>query len=383
MQQSKVCFCKNLILVLFLFALNCRENYEIPNWSERIPKTFFALVEKLPQGFQGQTDYDLKLPSWFLMEKPKKTLKTETIELGRLLFYDPVLSEDFSVACASCHKQNLSFADSTAVSTGVHGRNGKRNSMPLVNLLWDKEFFWDGRAKGLNQQVLMPIEDYNEMNLRISEAIFRLNRHPLYPTLFERAFGSREVTREFLAEALASFVQSLVSYNSPFDYFHAHEEHRLTAEQIPAKLRPLWAVFRKAVTADAKVTNVCLSCHGPALRSGQLAFDDVGLDEQPDAGYGAVTAKVYDNGKFKTTSLRNIEVTAPYMHDGRMQTLRDVVEHYNTKIKNSKNLSAHLRENGLPLKLNWNKKIIDAVSELWPMLTDKDFLTNPNFSSPF
>ncbi|GAB4440787.1 MAG: cytochrome c peroxidase [Turneriella sp.] len=332
-------------------------------------------------GFRGTTPYELEYPWWYMnpnVERPK--LSREAVELGRVLFYDKDLSADSSVACASCHKQQFAFADNVRISPGVKGRLGKRNAMPLVNLVSDRRFFWDGRVASLEEQVLMPIEDWHEMDLPLDELISRLEKHPIYPALFERAYNSRTVTRALIADALAQFVKSIISYSSPDDYMRAVDVGKLKLSEIPVKMRKYWPLYQKNV----QIMN-CGPCHTMASAFGQNMFEDAGLEEEAqDVGYYVVSKKAEDKGKFKVPAVRNLAVTAPYMHDGRFGTLMDVIEHYRTKIIRKANIS--------PLYIDANNRIktttltdaqVAVMLEGFSMNTDEKLLNEPRYSNPF
>jgi cytochrome c peroxidase len=291
-----------------------------------------------------------------------------------------MLSSDNTVACASCHKQEYSFSDNQQFSIGVKGRKGRRNSMHLLNLIFDKRFFWDGRAASLEEQVLMPIEDNNEMDLPLEELIERLQYHPIYPNLFERAYGKREVSKELIADALAQFVKSIVSYSSPEDYFRALDAHYISIKDIPKDILRQYPLYKSSVMIQN-----CGACHSIALETGQNLFEDVGLEMQPeDEGYFIVTKKEIDKGKFKTPVFRNIAVTAPYMHDGRFPDLKSVLDHYRQGMKIKPNLSPLYMTStgGIRTKLITDKEA-NLLLEALQLTTDRLVLSDPKYSNPF
>lgn len=374
-------YCKILFCAVLCFV-HCKPALRNPDYKPQPSEKMLSWFKSLAYaGFRGTRPYVLQYPWWYMnpnVEKPNLTV--EAVELGRFLFYEKDLSSDSSIACASCHKQQFAFADNVRFSPGVKGRLGKRNTMHLVNLVSDRRFFWDGRADSLEKQVLMPIEEFNEMDLPLDELISRLEKHPIYPALFERAYNTRKITRELIADALAQFVKSIISYSTPDDYMRAVDVGKLKLAEIPKPMQKFWPLYQKNV----QIMN-CGACHTMAAAFGQNMFEDVGLEEKPgDAGYYVVTKKEIDRGKFKVPSIRNLAVTAPYMHDGRFATLMDVIEHYRSKMIRKPNIS--------PLYLDSQNRIktttltdaqIAVMLEGFSMYTDEKMLTDPRYSNPF
>ena len=239
------------------------------------------------------------------------------VELGRKLFFDPILSGNFSISCASCHKQNLAFADSVAISPGVNGRLGTRNTPSAMNMRLQERFFWDGRASTLEQQVLMPIENPVEMDLPVDSAVARLNADASYRKAFWRIFSELPSKRS-LAKALSAFERSLETNDSPFDDWRMNGNE----DAVSASAKRGFKVFN--------TTAKCIQCHfGPDFNN--IEFRNVGLFDgkmHADSGRSAITHQEADLGKFKIGSLRNIALTAPYMHNGMFKTLREVIDYY-------------------------------------------------------
>ena len=266
-----------------------------------------------------------------IRQNPQNPITNEGATLGRVLFYDKNLSINNTIACASCHKQENGFADVTATSEGFKGGRTTRNSLPLVNLSDDSGLFWDSRAKTLEDLVLQPVANHVEMGLDNTENLLKkLNRTSYYPALFQKAFGNQEITQERITKALAQFVRSISSSNSKFD----------------AVRRGAWGVMNESETGGWNLffnQLQCSGCHnGNDLNNGSIA--NIGLDmNYKDNGMGTQTGENTLNGFFKVPSLRNVALTAPYMHDGRFKTLEDVVEHYNSGVQNHTNLSSVLR----------------------------------------
>jgi cytochrome c peroxidase len=223
------------------------------------------------------------------------------VELGRLLFFDPILSADATVSCASCHRPELGFGDTLRVSPGVDGRFGARNSPTLLNRVFGRSFFWDGRASTLEQAVLMPVADTLEMALPLGELVSRVSSDTRYSALFESAFPGAAITDTTIAKALATYVRTLWTGDSPFDRFQAGDSTALSA---PA-LRGRALFFGRADCSD---------CHsGPNF-----------TDEQ----FHAIGVSPSQAGRFKTPTLRDVALTGPYMHDGSLRTLEEVVDFY-------------------------------------------------------
>lgn len=272
-------------------------------------------------------------------------LIVERVSLGEKLFNDKRLSRDGTISCASCHHSDAAFTDGLKVSLGIEGRRGDRNAMPLFNLAWKREFFWDGRAKSLRGQVLMPIQDHREMDETLEKVCEKLTASPEDVRLFGQAFGSPGITAEKVSLALEQYLLTLSARDSRFDRAFAgkatlSEEEKRGFELFMTEYEPRTGQYG----AD------CFHCHGGALFSDQQ-FHDNGL-EGDTAGRAKVSGSASDQGKFATPSLRNVALTAPYMHDGRFATLEEVIEHYSTGIHRRPTLDPNLAkhpETGLHL----------------------------------
>lgn len=237
-------------------------------------------------------------------------------KLGEMLFFDPILSENQTISCASCHKPEFAFADTVAFSTGMHGRLGKRNTPSAMNMSSREVFFWDGRAATLEEQALFPIADPNEMNLPVPVALERLNKSTKYRVLFYEVFKQLPDSNN-LGAALAAFERTLETASTPNDRWLQDEPGGLTEQQIRGRV-----VFREK--------GKCFDCHFTPDFTGD-EFRSIGLfdgDKHNDSGRYSVTKNPADLGKFKVPGLRNVAVTAPYMHDGSMKTLREVIDYY-------------------------------------------------------
>lgn len=313
------------------------------------------------------------------LEQPEDNLMTvDGIRLGRKLFYDPILSIDSTISCASCHSQAGSFTDQVAVSKGVAGVT-TRSSMSLINVAFHHHgFFWDGRAATLEAQALAPVENPVEMGESWDNVVLKLKAHPDYPSDFRRAFGienSSQITSDLATKAIAQFERSLISGgNTKYDRF-ARGEIFLEENEYNGYL--MFFDFDPTIP-DAE----CGHCHNAPLFATSDYFNN-GLQESADfngftdKGLGDITGKPSDNGKFKAPTLRNIAFTAPYMHDGRFQTLDEVIEHYNSGGKSSPNKSALL----YPLHLTETQK--EDLKAFILTLTDSSVITNQAFQNPF
>lgn len=261
----------------------------------------------------------------------------EGIALGKKLFFDPILSIDNTLACVDCHAPENAFTDSDKFSDGVDGIFGNRNSMPLFNLAWnyDEKFFWDGNTFSLEHQAFVPITDPIEMKSNWADVESKLQQHAEYPSLFEKAFGASNIDSSLVTKAIAQFERTLISANSKFDKFLLGELN-LSPEELNG-----FNVFMDEAKGD------CFHCHGSdknPLWTDNI-FHNNGLDETfADLGLGAVTGDPADNGKFKSPSLRNLEFTAPYMHDGRFASLDDVINHYSQGLKNSSTIDPLMKK---------------------------------------
>ena len=295
-------------------------------------------------------------------------LTKEGVTLGRFLFFDPILSGNNKQACADCHNQGDAFTDNNKkLSEGIRGKLGNRNSMPIFNLMWVDSFFWDGRAKTLRELATMPIENPLEMDARVPDVLLKLNASSLYKDKFKKAFGVDTITKLELSKALEQFLLTIVSDNSKFDRVNMGLEKFTASEQ---------AGF------DQMKIKGCFACHKGTLLLDN-AFHNIGLDLVfADKGLGEFTKNSKDNGKLKTPSLRNIARSAPYMHDGRFNTLMEVIDFYDNDVKiNSPNISSAemevLRRN--KLSLEQKKDIIAFLNTL----TDNKYLSNPDYKTPF
>jgi len=309
---------------------------------------------------------------------PGNPVTVEGAELGRYLFYDPILSRDSSFSCASCHKQEFAFSDGgKQFSTGIEGAAMSRNTPPLFNLAWYRNFFWDGSAASLEEQVFQPVSAHDEMNLDWEEAERRISSSAIYRKLFSRAFGEKKIDSVRIAMAIAQFERTLISHNSKYDQAIRGE-----------------AFFTKDEAEGFEIVNDqtrgdCLHCHttdaDPLGTTGN--FSNNGLDEYDDplgykdAGRGKVNGKSEDFGKFRIPSLRNVALTGPYMHDGRFQTLEEVINFYSEGVHVTANVDSKMEfayRGGAQLTVEEKRKAIAFLRTL----TDENFVRNPEFGKP-
>lgn len=318
---------------------------------------------------------------------PEPTLPTDNpltvqgVHLGKMLFYEPMLSKDGTQSCASCHRQLDGFSDTAKFSIGVENLPGKRQAMSVFNMAWHtNDFFWDGRATLLRDQSLMPIQDPLEMNETLENVIEKLSNEKEYRDQFSRAFGSPNITAEKMSLAMEQFMLSIVSYNSKYDRYLAGEVQLTDSEE---RGRVLFFAEYNPFFPDQSGAD-CAHCHsGRAFTNNQYMNNGLDTDaDMTDIGREEVTQDVNDKGKFKVTTLRNIEVTPPYMHDGRFQTLEEVIEHYNSGIKTSSTVDPtvlNTQSSGLMLTAQDKQDLLNFLKTL----TDDTFLNNSEYASPF
>jgi cytochrome c peroxidase len=346
------------------------------------------VVNVVPDAFTT-TPYTLNIPNSLPPANlpPDNKLTEEGVYLGRMLFYDPILSKDSTQSCASCHNQEFAFTDNgSRFSVGVEGLEGPRNSMPIFNLQWHLDgFFWDGRADLLRHLALIPIEDPLEMNETIENVLDKLNTSPLYKEYFKKAFNTEEATEELVGKALEQFMMIIISGNSKFDRVQYGLEEFTAQEKIGQIIFNAEAIPLHEETDPNNPTNFggdCFHCHGNSLFM-RREFLNNGLDTVfTDKGLGGITGNPNDDGKFKTPSLRNIEITAPYMHDGRFNTLEEVIDFYLTGAHaTSPNLDPSMHA------LQYNVYLSDehkqALIAFLKTLTDEEYLNNPEYANPF
>ncbi len=326
-----------------------------------------------------------------LLEADSPTRDAEAA-LGRVLFYDVNMSGGRSLSCASCHLQGNSFTDRTQFSLGTGGATTRRNSMSLVNLVFNENgrFFWDERVATLEEQAVDPFRDPIELGLPPAEVTDRILALDYYQPMFEEAFGpgayqADEITMDRVALALAQFMRSMVSFGSPYDEGRVLVSSNL--EDFPNFSDEENQGKRLFLTPVPEGGAGCAGCHSSeAFTTPPTGRGNNGLDpgDTSDLGVYEITGDESQRSSFRVSSLRNIEVTGPYMHDGRFRSLEEVVDHYSDHVADHPNLSILLRDlDGAPLRLNLAPEQRAAVVSFLLTLTDRDFLTDERFSDPF
>jgi cytochrome c peroxidase len=352
--------------------------------------------------------YSYQLPTataagFSLADNPQNPITDNGATLGRVLFYDKKLSLNNLVACASCHKQENGFADPVALSAGFEGKKTIRNAMAFTNPTSDKTYFWDTRAASLEDLSLQPVRNHIEMGMESMDKLAeKLSKIPYYTQLFQNAYGTSEITKERIAGSMAQFLRSIVTYRSKFDDGQKSNFTNFTASEERGKV-----LFFNDLH--------CGNCHGGVNfngienKAGKETFN-IGLDENyADNGVGALSSNVNFNGAFKVPTLRNVELTAPYMHDGRFQNLEQVVEHYNSQMRNHPNLFPRFRtfsrvsqggtiepggygsggggnsdpNSAPPRGLNMSVQEKTDLIAFLKTLTDKKMVSEPKYANPF
>lgn len=330
------------------------------------------------------TPYDLDIPSYFppMPIPPDNPTTVEGVELGRYLFYEEMLSGDNTQSCGSCHAAAYAFTDNgQQFSTGIDGIQGDRNSMALINLGWGQFFFWDGRAATLEDQVLEPVVNPIEMHETWPNAVAKLQANAAYRDLFHAAFGTYEPDSLLAAKAIAQFLRTMISKNSKYDKVKRFEQAFTSDEAQGFFLFESEGGLPPLVPGGQGGAD-CFHCHNA---SGSLFTDEQihnnGLDSVfSDLGYGGVTGLPQDMGRFKTPTLRNVALTAPYMHDGRFQTLEEVIDHYDSGGHPSPTVDAFMKYTQGGLQLTPQKK--QQILAFLHALTDMDFVNDPRFQDP-
>jgi cytochrome c peroxidase len=320
---------------------------------------------------KGPTPLTLSIPSNFpepVYDLTVNPLTEEGVALGKMLFYDPILSRNNTISCGFCHQQQSAFTHhGHDVSHGIDDQLGRRNSLPVQNLIWYRNFFWDGGVHQLDLVPLNPIANPVEMDEDTQQLIAKLEDKQKYRDQFQAAFGSEEVTSEKFLQALSQFMATMVSANSLYDQHVRNEGITLTTEQLDG--RALFEVH-------------CATCHATDLFTDQ-SFRNNGISSEAnlpkDKGREEITLNPDDRGKFKVPSLRNVEYTSPYMHNGKLKTLQEVLDFYSSGVQMNSTLDPLLNRDGnlgIPLSSDEKKKIIAFLKTL----TDEQFLSDRRFS---
>ena len=358
---------KALLLLCFFLFLACEKDLAPMSGctdNTAVNYNTNAIIDDGSCNYFSTTPFIIETPSGFPnMNIPfNNPMTIEGVALGEKLFHDKILSGDGMQACASCHLQSAAFSDTNQFSTGIDGLIGDRNASTIINAGWNNSNFWDGSAVSLEEQAFEPVVNPIEMNDTWANVEMKLNTDNEYPILFKNAFNIDYIDSTHVVMAIAQFEKTLISVNSKFDKY-LRGETQLTASELNG-----YALFNTE-------KGDCFHCHGTQMFMDNL-FHNNGLDEEPfsDLGLGKITNNASYNGKFKTPTLRNIEFSAPYMHDGRFETLEQVVEHYNSGGKYSSTVDPLMKKLGVGLQLT-NQEKQDLVAFL-KTLTDIDFISS-------
>ncbi len=353
----------NLITILFLSVL------------------FFSCSSDDSGGSFSPTEVDLEIPTIFSNLLPPPLIPSdnpqsvEGIALGRKLFYEPLLSGDGTQACADCHFSENAFTDPNQYSTGIDGSVGNRNAMPIYNVAWNfgEKFFWDGRARSVEGQAFGPVVNPIEMKNTWPNAVASLQATSNYPNLFLDAFGTSTIDSVLVTKAIAQFERTLISGNSRFDQYVMGDVGAITAQELNG-----FNVFMNEDKGD------CFHCHGSDLSPlwTDNIFHNNGLDASfTDNGLGDITGDPLDNGKFKSPSLRNLAYSAPYMHDGRFETLDEVINHYSEGLVFSETIDPLMKTIAVGGVHLTEEDKADLKAFLLS-LSEPEFTTNPDFQNP-
>ena len=356
---------KYLFVILALVVVSCRKPVDSP---------VIITLDESP--------YVLDYGAFPAPELPTDNPMTiQGVKLGKMLFFEKMMSRDGTLSCAGCHRQSDGFSDSLRFSIGVEMLPGKRQAMPIFNMAWhNNEFFWDGRAHLLRDQSLLPIQDGLEMNETLENVIAKLSATQKYKDQFSRAFGSEEITSLKMSLAMEQFMLSIVSNDSKYDRYLAGTVELTESEE---RGRILFETEYNEFFPDQSGAD-CVHCHG-GINFLNNQYMNNGLDsdvDMVDIGREEVTGNSEDKGKFKVPTLRNIAVTAPYMHDGRFQTLEEVIQHYNSELQASSTIDPAL-ESTMNTGLLLTEQDISDLVDFLGTLTDDTFRNNEEYYTPF
>lgn len=368
---------QRILLFLFIgtyFLIACSKDPIIP--FDLPEKELKPVLPEVPYNYGNDTfPSHFNSPPLSFISSIQNPITNNGATLGRVLFYDKKLSLNNTISCGSCHLQSKGFSDPRQFSSGFEGGQTTRNAMAIENTRFSYRFFWDFRALYVESQVLMPIENHVEMGMNLADLAEKLQAVDYYPPLFQKTFGTEEINVSRISIALAEFVQSLNTYRSQYDIGKQNGFADFTSEETDG----MNLFFSGTIN--------CNHCHTTANFYDTQTLSN-GLDSiYSDNGRGMITGDLADDGKFKVPSLRNIEVSAPYMHDGRFLTLEQVIEHYNSGIQPHRNLDERLTTTGLPggppkqyYMTAYQKASVVAFLKT---LTDQQFLNDIRFSDPF
>jgi cytochrome c peroxidase len=384
--------------ILLAVACDKKADFNYYYYSEADAK---VISEHLNLPLEQPDDYLVRLPQHLtntgLFPRP---VEDDKATLGRVLFYDKKLSKDGTIACASCHKQELGFGDDVAFSRGVSDRSTDRNSFALSSVASFSayygtdlngpsaiRFFWDNRAETVAEQSTGSLTNPKEMDMDLHDVADIVATQPYYAPLFKKAYGSTNVTQDLVLEAIANFVNAMGSFNSKFDQAANNGFASYLNNAYVYNQNFTTSGFTASENRGKTLYNTnCASCHSGNMGRPVLNYANNGLDldTSGDQGVGAISGVSNQNGAFKVPTLRNVALSAPYMHDGRFKTLEEVVDHYASGIKSHPNLHAYLKtSNGQPKTMPFTQTDKQDLIAFLNTLTDDKLVANQVFSNPF
>jgi cytochrome c peroxidase len=385
------------LFALLLLAASCDKKSDF-NYYYYTPGEF-ATLSKYVNLPELPDDYTIGFPQHLRnVGLFARTSERDKAVLGRVLFYDKKLSKDGTVSCATCHKQELAFSDDKPLSDGVYDRSTSRNSFALgsvanfsayygtdLNGSNAIRFFWDNRAETAADQSRGSMTNPDEMDMKMHEITATVEGQPYYAPLFKKAFGDAAVTEARVLEAVANFVNAMGSYRSKFDAEANNSPFTSAGGFGNVVFNNPFSGFTPAENRGKALYNTnCASCHSGNQGRPVLQLANNGLESNPtDLGVGGITGKASENGTFKVPTLRNVALTAPFMHDGRFATLEEVVDFYSTGIQSHPNLHPDLKSGSQPKKMNFDPQQKSDLIAFLNTLTDNNLLVEKRFSDPF
>lgn len=383
-----------LSLISFVFIISCTKEITVPvqATAPNLPETPYDYANlRLPQGvFIAQNSFFINNTPEFgndILVDPSSFIQitNDAATLGRVLFYDKQLSLNNTISCGSCHHQDKAFSDGQQLSAGFQGKLTSRNSMSFQNPVAQRNLFWDSRSFSLADLSLRPVQNHIEMGMEdLDKLAQKLSRIDYYPALFDKAFGSTEVTPDRISQGITQFVSSITSADSRFDHSVVNGSSALTSLETMGM-----NIFNsnKAKCGSCHAGNNFAAADGPSdpYGGGGDNSGQTNLKGTTNIGLDLVTKDAGRiEGSFKIPSLRNISLTAPYMHDGRFRTLSEVIDHYSHGVKNNANLDPKFRDaKGDVVKLNFTQLEKQALIAFLNTLTDEQMISDPKYSDPF
>ena len=371
------------LISLFLFS-SCKDKQLDVVYERYSPEDYAVLSESLEMP-NDLLDYSFVFPKYY--NSRTLAMNSDLATLGRVMFYDKNLSDDRTISCASCHKQELAFADDKAFSDGVNSRQTSRNSLALGAVFNFAEyygdpndnripFFWDNRANTVQEQARQTFANVDEMNMPMDKVMERVNELNYYPILFREAFGDSQVTEDRVLDAVSEFVNSMSTYESKYDLeLDKHYENSFNLNDI-ANANFSGFTSAENLGKNLYITN-CGNCHGRINGfPGKIEANNGLAMDYTDKG-------INEMSMFKVPTLRNIELTGPYMHDGSLETLEDVINHYSDGIVNHSSLSQELKNGGQAKNFNFSADEKAALLDFLKTFTDQNMLVDERYADPF